>query len=293
MDGQAYDVVHLDGIHLGHKAVVLIAWAGGHGIGWYVARRETSAAWMNLMARIGRTHGRRVRRGRRHPQSPQACMAARPRATLPCSTSAPTSAPYPARTRAMRRPGSCCAWPGSSRVSRTAAPWPPGWAPTTHGRCATRTSSTRRASGPMAARTTCTNDSSRRATPCAVASASTPCSSLWTPDRAPRRPYRPPTTPSNQSTHASARCSGDHRSLRLIHRIKAVCWWCHQHTEHPETPAWMAAHAWRDEQIERLYRQAWEYSDEGQQTLLGIPAGYGTGIDWNEFHAGTPWRNTN
>lgn len=52
MDGQAYDVVHLDGIHLGHKAVVLIAWAGGHGIGWYVARRETSAAWMSPMARI-------------------------------------------------------------------------------------------------------------------------------------------------------------------------------------------------------------------------------------------------
>ena len=52
MDGQAYDVVHLDGIHLGRNAVVPVAWAGGHVLGWYVARRETSAAWMSLMARI-------------------------------------------------------------------------------------------------------------------------------------------------------------------------------------------------------------------------------------------------
>ena len=52
MGGQVHDVVHLDGIHLGRKAVVLIAYAGGHVIGWYVARRETSASWMSLMARI-------------------------------------------------------------------------------------------------------------------------------------------------------------------------------------------------------------------------------------------------
>lgn len=83
MDGQVHDVVHLDGIHLGRNAVVLIAYGDGHVLGWYVARRETSAAWENLMARIGRTRGRRVRWGRRHSQGPQARMAARPRATLP------------------------------------------------------------------------------------------------------------------------------------------------------------------------------------------------------------------
>lgn len=53
MDGQIHDVIHLDGIHLGREAVVLIAWGDGHVLGWYVARRETSAAWMSLMARIG------------------------------------------------------------------------------------------------------------------------------------------------------------------------------------------------------------------------------------------------
>ena len=83
-----------------------------------------------------------------------------------------------------------------------------------------------------------------------------------------------------------------HRGLNLIRRIKAVCWWCHQHTEHPERAAWLARHAWRDEQIEQLYRQAWEHSDEGRQQLFGIPARYGTGIDWNEFHTSTPWKGT-
>ncbi|WP_242500534.1 hypothetical protein [Bifidobacterium pseudolongum] len=83
------------------------------------------------------------------------------------------------------------------------------------------------------------------------------------------------------------------RGLCLIRRIKAVCWWCRQYTEYPESAAWLARHAWRDEQIERLYRQAWERSDERRQQLFGIPARYGTGIDWNEFHASTPWKNTN
>lgn len=45
-------------------------------------------------------------------------------------------------------------------------------------------------------------------------------------------------------------------------------------------------------QLAALYRQAWEHSDEGQRALLGLPARYGTGIDWNESHTSTPWRNT-
>ena len=49
---QVHDVVHLDGIHLHRQAVVLITIAGGHVIGWYVARRETGAAWSCLMSRI-------------------------------------------------------------------------------------------------------------------------------------------------------------------------------------------------------------------------------------------------
>lgn len=49
---EIHHVVHVDGIHLHRQAVVLIAIADSHVIGWHVTRRETSAGWMNLMARI-------------------------------------------------------------------------------------------------------------------------------------------------------------------------------------------------------------------------------------------------
>ena len=49
---EVHHVVHVDGIHLHRDAVVLIAVAGGHVIGWHVAKSEKAAAWQCLMARI-------------------------------------------------------------------------------------------------------------------------------------------------------------------------------------------------------------------------------------------------
>ena len=60
---------------------------------------------------------------------------------------------------------------------------------------------------------------------------------------------------------------------------------------HPETDAWLAANAMPDERLERLYRQAWERSPQGQYETFGIPARYGTGIDWNEFHTRVEWQS--
>lgn len=45
-------VVYVDGIHLGRKAVVLIASDDAHVLGWYLARSENSRAWASLMGRI-------------------------------------------------------------------------------------------------------------------------------------------------------------------------------------------------------------------------------------------------
>lgn len=92
MDGQVHDVVHLDGIHLGRKAVVPVAYAGGHVIGWYVARRETSAAWMSLMARIGRTLWSSCATGAAASARPSGTHGPAPACNAACSTSAPTSA---------------------------------------------------------------------------------------------------------------------------------------------------------------------------------------------------------
>jgi len=52
-----------------------------------------------------------------------------------------------------------------------------------------------------------------------------------------------------------------------------------------------AANAVPDDRLERLYRQAWERSPQGQYETFGIPARYGTGIDWNEFHTRVEWQS--
>ena len=45
-------VVYADGIHLGRKAVVLIASDDEHVLGWHLCRAENSRAWSALMSRI-------------------------------------------------------------------------------------------------------------------------------------------------------------------------------------------------------------------------------------------------
>ena len=50
--GEIHRVVHVDGIHLGHEAVVLIACSREHVIAWHVARSESTQAWMDLLIKI-------------------------------------------------------------------------------------------------------------------------------------------------------------------------------------------------------------------------------------------------
>ena len=45
-------VVFVDGIHLGRRAVVLIASDEGHALGWHLCRSENSRAWAALMSRV-------------------------------------------------------------------------------------------------------------------------------------------------------------------------------------------------------------------------------------------------
>ena len=49
---EVHEVVFVDGIHLGRKAVVLIAQSRDFILGWYVARAEKASAWEALMSRI-------------------------------------------------------------------------------------------------------------------------------------------------------------------------------------------------------------------------------------------------
>lgn len=291
MDGQVHDVVHLDGIHLGRKAVVLIAYVGGHVIGWYVARRETGAAWMSLMARIAEPvvvvcdGGGGIRKALRH-----AWPGARVQRCLfhicPNIGALLGQKPrYEASRQLLRlakeltrvKDGDAMAtWLDAYNAwemrhkdfLEQKSVWADGSENDLHQRLVKARDMLR-----------------RRIREHTMFTFMDPEAGTTTP--------MPTTNNAIESVNARIReMPGNHRGLCLIRRIKAVCWWCHQHIEHPETPAWLAAHAWRDEQIEHFYQQAWERSDEGKQQVFGIPARYGTGIDWNEFHTSTPWKDT-
>ncbi|WP_404978535.1 hypothetical protein [Bifidobacterium aquikefiricola] len=53
-----------------------------------------------------------------------------------------------------------------------------------------------------------------------------------------------------------------------MRRIKAICWWCHQHSQ-----------------------QAWQSSPQGDWETYSIPNRYSTDINWNEFHTPTRYPN--
>jgi hypothetical protein len=77
----------------------------------------------------------------------------------------------------------------------------------------------------------------------------------------------------------------DHRGLSLMRRIKAVCWWCYMHTERPLAPAQILKVMPTDKQIE-LYFNA---LDEKQQFINAMP-GWGDAIVWGDFHLSGPDR---
>lgn len=49
---EIHRVVYVNGIHLGRRAVVLIACSDEHVLGWYLAREENARAWDALLSRI-------------------------------------------------------------------------------------------------------------------------------------------------------------------------------------------------------------------------------------------------
>ena len=77
-----------------------------------------------------------------------------------------------------------------------------------------------------------------------------------------------------------------HRGLPLIHRIKAIFWWCYMRTEAPLPPAEILRVMPTDDQVDGLFASA--SSRGGRED--GVPEEYGSGIAWSEFHMPTEYR---
>ena len=77
-----------------------------------------------------------------------------------------------------------------------------------------------------------------------------------------------------------------HRGLSLLHRVKAIFWRCHMHTENPLSAAEILRAMPTDDDADGLYASA---SRESRRRD-GMPDEYGTGVIWEEFHMPTNYR---
>nr|WP_237746116.1 IS1249 family transposase [Bifidobacterium saguini] len=289
---EIHHVVHVDGFHLHRDAVVLIAVAGGHVIGWHIARSERSAAWERLMARIAPPDvlvcdgGGGVLKAARTmwPDTRiQRCLFHVQANVFGLTGMRP-------RLEAGRRLRRIAVALARVRNKDDAAAWLVSYNQWEQDFAGFLDEQSRYADGSM-------NDTHQR---------------LVKARRMIRRRIRedqlftfldeepaaagpvPSTNNLIESWNSRLRdMLRHHRGLRLIRQLKAICWWCHQHTEHHETDAWLAANAITDERLEELYKHAWEQSPQGLYDTFGIPMRYGTGIDWNDFHTRVKWQSNN
>ena len=77
-----------------------------------------------------------------------------------------------------------------------------------------------------------------------------------------------------------------HRGLPLMHRVKAVLWWCYMHTENPLSAAEILRVMPTDDEVDGLFASA--SGRDGRDG--GAPEECGSGIVWSEFHMPTEYR---
>lgn len=77
-----------------------------------------------------------------------------------------------------------------------------------------------------------------------------------------------------------------HRGLPLMHRIKAIFWWCRMHTENPLPAAEILRAMPTGDDVDGLLAAASAKPKRDD----GAPDEYGSGIVWSEFHIPTEYK---
>lgn len=278
-------VVYVDGIHLGRKAVVLIASDGGHALGRHLCRSENSRAWSALMSRTaapevvvsdgGDGFARALREtwpGTRH----QRCVFHAFSQARRYTTTGP-------RTEAGRELyGLARALPAVTTLreadgwARALLAWSERW-------------------DALLAETTRGEDGSVRLTHERLAKARRPLVRLVNagtpftcldPDLAPAGPL--PSTNNRIEGGVNSRpraMLGDHGGLSVERRLKAIFWWCCVHSPEPLPAAEIPRVMPTDRSIAAIYDRL----DEGQGLEGTIPR-WGDAIVWSELHHSEPYR---
>lgn len=282
--GEVHDVVHLDGVWLRRQAVVLIAVAGGHVVGWHLARAESASAWAALMLRIppprmAVTDGSpgfskaakavwpttRIQRCTFHVAGQvRRCTTLRPR--LEAGTELLGIAGRLSRAKDAEAAAAwlleysawCAKW---ERFLRESA-FKDGRKVYAHERL-------RKARRVL-------NGLVRDGTLFTFVEMGLEHGGAW-----------PSTNNAVESVNARLRdMLRRHRGLPLLHRVKAVFWWCYMHTENPLPAAEILRVMPTDDDVDGLFAAA----SKGQGRENGGPDEYGTGIAWEEFHMPTNYR---
>ncbi|MFP7697396.1 IS1249 family transposase [Trueperella sp. LYQ143] len=282
---EVHEVVFVDGIHLGRKAVVLIAQSRTHVLGWYVARRENSRAWAALLERIpapdlvisdGAGGFEKARRQVWPTTKVQRCtfhvFAMIKRAT--------TTRPKLPASQQLYRLGLKLLRVKTSEEAREWLceynQWHTDWeefldekTPTPNGGWVYTHQRLVRARNSL-------NQLIRRDL---LFTFVDPC---W------QEPMPATNNRIEGATNAPLRqVLRNHRGMNLTRRIKAIFWWCYMHTENPLPASQILKIMPTDKDIEN----AWQQAAQHQQANTTIPT-WGDAICWNELHHTTPYHNT-
>lgn len=278
-DGVVHRVLHLDGIHLGHDTVVPVAMnEHSRTVGWHVARREASEEWKRLLARLAPPDlvvcdgdGGLLKALREYwpGTDVQRCLFHVCLAITKLTGRNPRTEPSgQMRELAVQ----------VSRVhdERSAAQWLADW----HEWCT-------RWQGLLDETTTDATGRKRPAHAPLVAVRKMVGKLVASHTMFTFLDHEDAPATNNRIESANGRIRQmlrDHRGLSKQRRIKAICWWCHQHGEHPEPDAWLVAHALSEQAVADWYHDAWQHHPQDLRDPDSLPLRYGIGIDWNAFH---------
>ena len=81
----------------------------------------------------------------------------------------------------------------------------------------------------------------------------------------------------------------NHRGMSLTHRIKAIFWWCYTHEPAPLPPARTLKEMPTDETIAELYNKARIDPAQRHRQETGAPIQWGTALSWEDLHH-TTWK---
>ncbi len=282
--GEVHGVVFLDGIWLRRKAVVLIAVAGGHVVGWHLAQTECAAAWAALMLRIPAPKmlvsdgssglakaaslvwpGTRIQRCTFHAANQvKRCTTLKPKLEAGVELLGIAN-----RLKDAKNAESAAAWLVE------------------YGEWCTRWASFLREYTVKDGKRVYTHERLRKARRGLSKLVKDRTLFTFVEMQQERGGEWPSTNNAVESVNARLRdMLRHHRGLPLLHRIKAIFWWCYMHTESPLPAAEILRVMPTDSEVDGLFAAA---SKQGKKDD-GAPEEYGSGIDWNEFHMPTRYR---